>query len=126
MLTGHNTDLKVKGEIYHIQTEDGGINNPVITTLLYSKGAILASKKISYADIIKVDRMEEVVKGLMDEQHKRMIKELKEGKFRKFTENTARSNAKTEVKDVRSEPKKETKKDKSLDDMILEYLSRGE
>lgn len=55
MLTGYNTNLKVKGGIYHIQTEDGGINNPVITTLLYSKGAILASKKVSYADIIKVD-----------------------------------------------------------------------
>lgn len=122
MLTGYNTDLKVDGEIYHIQTEDGGINNPVIITLLYSKGAILASKKTGYADIIKVDRLEEVVKNLMDEQHKAMIKELKGGKFRLPSQKTTMKEAKNEVKEVKAE----AKKDKSLDDMILEYLSKGE
>lgn len=109
MVTGYNTDIKVNGEVYHIQTEDGGINNPVIVTLLYSKGAILSSKRTNYADIIKVDRLEEIVKGLMEEQHKAMIKEIKEGKV-------GEASSKVE--------KKEVKKEKSLDDMILEYLSR--
>jgi ketol-acid reductoisomerase len=111
MITGYNTDIKVNGETYHIQTEDGGMNNPVIVTLLYAKGAILSSKRMSYADIIKVDRLEEVVKGLMEEQHKAMIKEVKEGKFK-----DASTKGVTE----------EAKKDKSLDEMILEYLSKGE
>lgn len=118
MLTGYNTDLKVNGEIYHIQTEDGGINNPVIVTLLYYKGAILSSKKTSYADIIKVDRFEEVVKNLMEEQHRAMIREVKEGRFKGYPSKSesTRTEAKTE----------EVKKEKGLDDIILEYLSKGE
>lgn len=117
MLTGYNTDIKVNSEIYHIQTEDGGINNPVIVTLLYSKGAILSSKRMSYSDIIKVDRLEEVVRGLMEEQHKAMITEAKKGKFSKASPDAG----------VGDESKtKKDKKEKSLDDMILEYLSKGE
>lgn len=109
MLTGYNTDLNFEGKPYHIQTEDGGINNPVIVTHLYSHGAILSSKRISYADIIKIDRLEEVVRAIMEEQHRAMIKELKEGKFRKGIAK-----------------KEEETKEKGLDDMILEYLSKGE
>ncbi len=123
MLTGYNTDIKVDGDIYHIQTEDGGTGNPVIVTLLYSKGAILSSRKTSYADIVKVDRFQNVVRGLMEEQHKAMIKELREGKFR----NPSAGAEKEEVIGKKDEGKKEEpKKEKSLDDMILEYLSKGE
>jgi len=118
MLTGYNTDLKVDGETYHIQTEDGGINNPVIVTLLYSKGAILSSKRTSYADIIKIDRLKEVVRDLMEEQHRAMIKEVKEGRFRGHPSNPESNRREAE--------KKEVKKEKGLDDIILEYLSRGE
>lgn len=123
MLTGYNSDIKVAGEIYHIQTEDGGINNPVIVTLLYSRGAILSSKKTSYADIIKIDRLGEVVKDLMEKQHKEMIRELKEGKFRKESPESEKKGEAKKKDEIKME---ETKKEKSLDDMILEYLSKGE
>ena len=51
MLVGYNTNVPFKGNMYHIQTEDNGLGNPVIITLLYHKGTILASKKISYAEL---------------------------------------------------------------------------
>lgn len=122
MLTGYNTDIKIGNEIYHIQTEDGGTNNPVIVTLLYSKGAILSSKRTSYADIIKVDRLQDVVKGLMEEQHKAMIREVKEGKFKSISAGKEKSDkVEEEAKDSEG-----YKKGKSLDDIILEYLSKGE
>jgi hypothetical protein len=81
MLTGYNTDFKFQGKIYHVQTEDGGLNSPSITSLLYHHGAILASRKTSYADIIKADCLEEVVRELMMEQHKQMIRDLMHGKL---------------------------------------------
>jgi hypothetical protein len=81
MLTGYNTDFKFQGKIYHVQTEDGGINSPSITSLLYHQGAILASRKTSYADIIKADCLDEVVRELMMEQHKQMIRDLMQGKL---------------------------------------------
>ena len=81
MLTGYNTDFKFQGKIYHCQTEDGGVGNPYITSLLYFQGAILASRKTSYADILKADILDEIVRDLMMEQHKQMIRDLMQGKL---------------------------------------------
>ena len=76
MLVGYNTNVSFKNNIYHIQTEDSGKNNPVIVTLLYSQGAILASKKTDYAHIIQEPDLQEKVRTIMKVQHKAMIKEL--------------------------------------------------
>src|SRR5512140_2436238 len=81
MLTGYNTDFKFQGKVYHCQTEDGGVNSPFITSLLYQQGAILASRKTSYADILKADILDEIVRDLMMEQHKQMIRDLMQGKL---------------------------------------------
>lgn len=81
MVVGFNHNFRYKGELYHVQTEDGGIKSPNIITLLYKGGTILASKKTSYADIIKVDNLEQVVEELMKEQHREMLRRLKEGEF---------------------------------------------
>jgi hypothetical protein len=81
MLVGYNTNISYKDKVYHIQTEDSGQGNPVIVTLLYSEGAILASKKTSYQQFITASDFQEKVKKLMKAQHKFMIKELLSGKF---------------------------------------------
>ncbi len=80
MLVGYNTNVPYKGSLYHVQTEDSGLKNPVIITLLYIKGTILASKKISYAHIASSPDYKEKVRELMKEQHKAMMKELISGK----------------------------------------------
>ena len=79
MLAGYNTNISYKCDTYHIQTEDSGVKNPVIVTLLYSKGAIITSKKTSYAHIVNDQDYKEKIKGLMKQQHKTMIKELLSG-----------------------------------------------
>ena len=81
MVVGYNHNIKYKGEIFHIQTEDSGINNPHIITLLYRGGNIIASKKTSYADIVKMDNLSHIVEELMKEQHKDMLRRLKNGEF---------------------------------------------
>lgn len=81
MVVGFNHNFRYKGEVYHIQTEDSGVKSPNIVTLLYQGGTILGSKKTSYADIAKVDNLEQVVEELMKEQHKDMLRSLKAGEY---------------------------------------------
>mgnify|MGYP001768423458 CR=1 FL=1 len=42
MIVGFNTDIKYRNEVFHIQTEDKGANNPLIETLVYvwKRGAL--------------------------------------------------------------------------------------
>lgn len=136
MLTGYNTDFKFQGKIYHVQTEDGGKNNPYITSLLYHQGAILASRKTSYEDIIKADCLEEVVRELMMEQHKQMIRDLMQGKIQiqqppQQPEKPAPKPlpAKEEppvVEVIKSAPPPDDIGEKSLDEVILEFLAQEE
>lgn len=81
MVLGFNHNIKYKGDVYHVQTEDSGVANPHIITLLYKGGVIIFSQKTSYADILKMDNLEEVVEELMKEQHKGMMRRLKQGDF---------------------------------------------
>lgn len=81
MVVGFNHNFRYKGELFHVQTEDSGLKSPHIITLLYRGGTILASRKTSYADITKIDRLEQVVEELMKEQHRDMLRRLKAGEF---------------------------------------------
>lgn len=81
MVLGFNHNVMYKGEVFHVQTEDSGVANPHIITLLYKGGVILCSKKTSYADILKMENLEDVVEELMKEQHKDLMRRLKTGEF---------------------------------------------
>lgn len=81
MNLGFNQNINYGGEIYHVQTEDGGTRNPVITTLLFKGGVIIASKRTEYADIIKSDKLDTVVKEIMLQQHAEMRDKLLSGGF---------------------------------------------
>jgi hypothetical protein len=81
MILGFNHNVMYKGEVFHVQTEDSGVEIPNIVTLLYKGGVILCSAKTSYADILKMDNLEEVVEELMKEQHKGVMRRLKAGEF---------------------------------------------
>jgi hypothetical protein len=106
MLVGYNTNIPYKDKTYHVQTEDNGKNNPVIVTLLYSQGAILASKKTSYADIISEPDYEPKVRELMKAQHKVMIKELIAGKYTGDQKEQAKAEVKVEVQEESKEKAK--------------------
>ncbi|HLL53246.1 MAG TPA: hypothetical protein VK447_06865 [Myxococcaceae bacterium] len=83
-VTGFNHNIKHKGKVYHVQTEDSGVNNPHIITHLFVGGNILASKKTSYADILSAENLSEVVRELMEEQHKEMLRNLINGVYDGF------------------------------------------
>ncbi len=125
MQLGFNENVIHKGTVYHIQTEDGGRKNPVITTLLFKEGVIMSSKRTSYADIIKSDKLDLVVKEIMRDQHGTMLKNLKDGVFDKKEEKAA-PQVKPAEKIVEEKEGGQLISEKSLDDVILEYLSVSE
>ncbi len=108
MITGFNTDIEYRGQVYHVQTEDKGVENPVIESLIYKGGEILGSRKLPYSDIINDGYDEKAVIRLMEDQHRKMIQLIKKGKFEKpsgiLNDNTLLS-------------------DESLDQVILNYLA---
>lgn len=81
MVHGFNHNIMYRGELFHVQTEESGVEIPNIITLLYRGGVILGSIKTSYADILRIDNLEQVVEELMKEQHKQMMRRLKSGEF---------------------------------------------
>jgi hypothetical protein len=81
-LLGFNNNVKHRGRLFHIQTEDSGVRHPhVITHLFMDGGRILKSVKTSYAQHVGSDRLSEVVRDLMKEQHKMMFIALRDGQF---------------------------------------------
>ncbi len=80
-VTGFNHNIKHKGKVYHVQTEDSGVNNPHIITHLFVGGNILATKKSSYTDIVKSENLAEHVREMMEEQHKQMLRNLINGTY---------------------------------------------
>lgn len=83
MVTGFNTDVEHEGRIYHVQTEDKGLANPIIETLIYMGGEILAARRSSYADLLAQGAKEKVIAERIEAQHNRMILDIKEGQYSK-------------------------------------------
>ena len=81
-LLGYNNNIRHKNRVFHIQTEDSGVRHPhVITHLFMDGGRILKSVKTSYAEHLGVDRMGDVVRKMMKDQHKGMLIALRDGQF---------------------------------------------
>ncbi len=107
MHSGFNTNVPYKGKMYHVQTEDGGARNPVLTTLLYHKGEILLSEKISYADVLVDDDWKEKVLERMKDQHRGIIKDLMAGKHTGEAQDAAAPGEQKEL---------------TLEETIIEYI----
>lgn len=81
-LLGYNTNVRHKGRLYHIQTEDSGVGHPHIITHLFADGGrIVGSKKTSYAEHLNAEGLQDTVKKLMQAQHKAMFIALRDGHF---------------------------------------------
>src|SRR6187431_65531 len=73
-LLGFNNNVRHKGRVFHVQTEDSGVRHPhVITHLFADGGRILKTMKTSYAEHLNEANLRDVVHQLMKEQHKAMF-----------------------------------------------------
>ncbi|MBN2342248.1 MAG: hypothetical protein JXX29_00040 [Deltaproteobacteria bacterium] len=78
-LLGYNTNVRHAGHLFHIQTEDSGVDHPHVITHLFTEGTILSSKKTAYDEHLSEPHWEDIVRQLMKDQHKSMFVELRDG-----------------------------------------------
>lgn len=113
MLSGYNTNVPYGDAVFHVQTEDGGRRNPVITSLLYYQGAILLSRKMRYDHLLHEKDIEEKVSELMKIQHKQVLSEMMNGKVREVEEIVGRS--------AHAAPQKE-EETVDISDTLIDYI----
>lgn len=81
MITGFNTDIDFEGVTYHVQTEDKGLATPIILSLVYDRGTILASKRAPYDDLVADIFDEKVLTERLQRQHRLICAAVKAGRI---------------------------------------------
>ena len=81
VITGYNTDVEHGGVVYHVQTEDKGIENPIVMSLVYAGGAILAARRSSYADLITTGFEEAALAERLRRQHRLICAAIHAGRI---------------------------------------------
>jgi hypothetical protein len=74
---GYNHNLRHRGRVFHVQTEDSGQGYARLHTHLFYEGTILSSKKKEYDP----SAPEDAVRALMQQLHKEMMRELTHGEY---------------------------------------------
>ena len=105
-LLGYNNNVRHKGKVFHIQTEDSGVKyGHIITHLFMDGGRILKSVKTSYAEYLGNERMADIVREMMKQQHKAMFIALRDGKFDPMSESGADASSSTRAVVAESPPR---------------------
>jgi hypothetical protein len=77
MLSGFNTNIRHRGVLFHVQSEDSGRDRPHVITHLYYGGTILASEKSSYAEHLDDSNLGQLVRDVMEAQHRTVLDRLR-------------------------------------------------
>ena len=85
-VVGFNHNVKHGQRVYHVQTEDSGLPHAHFITHLFLGGNIVATQKSSYADRASDPDLPKVVRAMMEEQHKNMLRRLVAGEFQEMSE----------------------------------------
>jgi len=133
MITGYNTDVRHNEVVFHVQTEDKGIANPFIESMVYVGGQVLATRRASYAELLTEGKEKDIL-ALMDHQHRTMIAAIRHGKLDSklaellSTRQTGphRAASLTPSPDPEPPPARAPSaatRERTLDQVILEYLT---
>lgn len=132
MLTGYNTDIDFDGVTYHVQTEDRGGGNPLIESLVYVGGEILAARRTEYRNLLDVGAEKGAIQTLMEHQHRAIVDAIKNGRISMLTEPQVGAESDTTVKGrsplaantvVAEAANTLPRSQKTLDEVIAEWLA---
>ena len=107
MITGFNTDIEHDGVIYHVQTEDKGLDSPMILSLVYAGGTILASKRSPYEDLIAEGFSDEVLAERLKRQHRLICAAIHSGRINDLKKMSGRRKEQVAQDEVVREPQDE-------------------
>lgn len=90
-----------------MQTEDKGLDTPLMLTLVYTQGEILASKRVRYDDLIETGFDEKILAERLMRQHKLICAAIRAGRLgelKKMSERESASRSPTRKKPSASQP----------------------
>jgi len=126
MITGYNTDVRHRGLVFHVQTEDKGLSNPCVESLVYVGGQILTRKKSDYAKLVKEGEGKDAIAALMERQHRQTISDIRSGQLDvQVAEQLGpiASGPPPAPSPAGDAPAVAAEENRSLDQVILDYLS---
>lgn len=100
VITGFNTDVEYEGVTYHVQTEDKGVETPLILTLVYHRGTILASKRSPYDDLLKTAFDGKILAERLQKQHKLICAAIRGGRLEDLKRMTMKDSAAKKAESV--------------------------
>jgi hypothetical protein len=104
MITGFNTDVRYDGRIYHVQTEDRGHENPVLESLVYIGGTVVAKKSTPYSEQLSGGATEEMIASLLKRQHQVIIAAIKAGRIEDLIRHSAQEQNARKDSPAREQP----------------------
>ena len=94
MAFGHNSNVTVAGDTYHVQTEERGAAQALIDTTVYLRGRVLHRRTSSFSDLLPLNSdREQALKLRVDTQHRSVVDEIRSGKLRLGDGNDAKGTA---------------------------------
>lgn len=83
MLKGFNSDIRIRGESLHVQTEDWGVRNPYLVSQIFRSGAIVKVVKIPYTKVLPsgVESQIEEIHAALEAQHNSILDLLLSGQL---------------------------------------------
>jgi hypothetical protein len=79
---GFNNNVRHRGRIFHIQTEDSGVKFARIVTHLFADGGrIIKTSRTDYGEHLENGDVSKIVRTLMKEQHRAMFTSLRAGEL---------------------------------------------
>jgi len=95
VISGFNTDIQVGETVFHVQTEDKGLKARLVLSLIYDRGTILASKRVSYDDVLKGgDFDEQKITDHLNRQHQLICAAVSAGRIEDLKKMTDKARAK--------------------------------
>jgi hypothetical protein len=80
MSTGFNSNVEVAGAVYHVQTEDRGLNHPFVDTVVLSGGQVVYRRSVGYQDLLRAVGLDESVLGArIEQQHREILEGVRAG-----------------------------------------------
>ena len=83
-MPGFNSEIKYKGALFHVQTQDSGQGARCIESLIYKSGKLISSRKTDYTSFLALPRLQEKIQQILEDQHSAILKEIADGKFEHY------------------------------------------
>ena len=80
-LSGYNHNVRFGDRVYHVQTEDSGIDRPHLVTHLFLEGSVVATLRSEYGHLLANADHADQVREMMQAQHKEILYRLRRGEL---------------------------------------------